>query len=107
VKLVHWLVTLPVAIVAILFAIANLGTVTVGLWPLPDVDMPLYVLVLGAVVLGFLGGELVAWINGRHWRREARRRQRRIEALERELAAKETAAPRRAEALTAAASGHD
>jgi uncharacterized integral membrane protein len=105
VKLVHWLVTLPVAIIAILFAVANLDVVRVGLWPLPDVDMPLYLLVLGALALGFLGGELAAWVNGRHWRREARKRQRRIEALERELAAKATA--KSAASLPATGGGRD
>ncbi len=87
-KLVHWLVTLPVAIIAVLFAISNLDAVPVGIWPLAPIDLPLYLVVLGALVLGFLGGQLVAWVNGRHWRREARKRQRRIEALEREMEAK-------------------
>jgi uncharacterized integral membrane protein len=91
VKLVHWLVTLPVAIVAVLFAISNLDAVPVGFWPLAAIDLPLYVVVLGALLLGFLSGQLIAWINGRRWRREARRRQRRIDALEREMAAKERA----------------
>ncbi len=87
-KLVHWLVTLPIAILAVLFAISNLDPVPVGLWPFAAIDLPLYLVALGALALGFVGGELVAWINGRHWRREARKRQRRIEALERELEAK-------------------
>jgi lipopolysaccharide assembly protein A len=87
VKLVHWLVTLPVAIVAVLFAISNLDPVPVGLWPFAAIDLPLYLVVLAALALGFLAGQLVAWINGRHWRRAARKRQRRIEALEREAKA--------------------
>jgi uncharacterized integral membrane protein len=88
VKLVHWLVTLPVAVVAVLFAISNLDPIPVGFWPLAPIDLPLYIVALGALLLGFLAGQLVAWINGRHWRREARKRQRRIDALEQELAAK-------------------
>ena len=43
--------------------------------------------VLLALLVGFLLGELVAWLNGRRWRREARSRGRRLDALERELAA--------------------
>ncbi|MBV8654029.1 MAG: hypothetical protein JO255_21400, partial [Alphaproteobacteria bacterium] len=34
-----------------------------------------------------LAGEIVAWIGGRRWRREARQRAQRIAALERELVA--------------------
>ncbi len=70
----------------IAFAIGNRQAVTV--WPLSgDTTLPLYAVVLVALALGFLIGELVAWIGGRRWRREARRRAQRIEALERELAA--------------------
>jgi len=99
VKVVHWLVTLPIAVIAIVFAVSNLDRVPVDFWPFAIVDMPLYLIVLGALGLGFLGGELAAWVNGRHWRREARRRQRRIEALERELQAKTAASPQGAATL--------
>jgi len=95
VKLVFWLVTVPVALIAIVFAVSNLDKVPVGLWPFSDVAvMPLYLVVLGALGLGFIAGEFVAWINGGRWRREARRRQRRIEALERELTATQAQLPR-------------
>jgi lipopolysaccharide assembly protein A len=95
VKLVHWLVTIPVAVVGVAFAVENLVKVPVGLWPFSDVlVMPLYLVVLGALALGFIAGEFVAWLNGGRWRREARRRQRRIEALERELAAAQAQLPR-------------
>ncbi|HZB92334.1 MAG TPA: lipopolysaccharide assembly protein LapA domain-containing protein [Stellaceae bacterium] len=94
-KLVHWLVTLPVAIVAVAFAVENLERVPVGLWPFSDaLFMPLYLVVLGALAVGFIAGEFVAWLNGGRWRREARRRRRRIEALERELAATQAQLPR-------------
>ncbi len=57
---VHWIVTAPAAVAAALFAVSNREHVSVGLWPLPDVlDAPLYLVVLLALVLGFLFGELV------------------------------------------------
>jgi uncharacterized integral membrane protein len=88
VRLVHWFVTLPVALVVILFAVSNRDGVTVTLWPLPvRLDAPLYLVVLLALLAGFLVGELIAWINAGRARRLARERARRIEALERELAA--------------------
>lgn len=87
-KLVHWLVTLPVAVILAVFAVSNLERVPVGFWPFSDLLVaPLYAVVLLTLLVGFLAGELVGWISGRRWRREARRRARRIEALEHELAA--------------------
>ena len=88
VKLIHWLVTLPLAIIIVLFAVSNRDGVIVTFWPIPlAIEAPLYLIVLLALAVGFLVGELVAWINGRHHRRHARRRARRIEELERELGA--------------------
>jgi uncharacterized integral membrane protein len=95
VKLVHWLVTLPLAVVLVVLAVSNMNVVPVGFWPFGELDTePLGVVVLAAMVLGFLAGEFVAWINGGGWRREARRRARRIEALERELLATQSQLPR-------------
>jgi uncharacterized integral membrane protein len=87
-KLVHWLVAVPVALVLVIFAVSNREAVTVTFWPLPvQVGAPLWLVVLLAALVGFLFGEIVAWVNGRRWRRDARRKTRRIDALERELAA--------------------
>jgi uncharacterized integral membrane protein len=95
VKLIHWLVTLPVTILAVLFAVSNRDGVVVTFWPIPvAIEAPLYLVVLLALVVGFLVGELVAWINGRHHRRHARRRARRIEELERELGATQAKLPK-------------
>jgi len=87
-RLVHWVVTAPVTAVAIVFAVSNREGVHVTFWPFPiDIEAPLYLVVLGALAVGFLVGEFVAWVNGGRARRAARERARRIEALERELAA--------------------
>jgi uncharacterized integral membrane protein len=87
-RLIHWIVTLPAAILLVVFAVSNREAVTVAFWPLPaQLDAPLYLVVLLAMLAGFLIGEFVAWINGGRARRLARERARRIEALERELAA--------------------
>jgi uncharacterized integral membrane protein len=87
-KLFRWIVTLLVAALLVIFAVSNLQQVEVNFWPLPiNVSTRLFVVVLLAAVLGFLVGELVAWVGGRRWRHEARLKQRQLEALERELAA--------------------
>jgi putative membrane protein len=93
-KLVFWIFVALVATVLALFAMSNRESVALGLWPLPfEFDLPLYLAVLGALLIGFISGVLAAWIAGRHRRRENRRRGRRIAALERELAATQAPLP--------------
>jgi lipopolysaccharide assembly protein A len=87
-RAVYWTVVLVVAAVFGLFAASNRQAASLGLWPLPFlVEAPLYLVVFGAVVIGFLTGALAAWIAGAHRRRELRRCRRHSEALARELAA--------------------
>jgi uncharacterized integral membrane protein len=89
------------ALILILFAVSNRESVSVGLWPLPDfIQMPLYLLVLGTLIVGFFFGELAAWVGAWRWRREAKRSRERIAVLERELAA--ARAPRAAPASAVA-----
>ena len=87
-KFLWWIVLALVALVLVLFAVSNREAVSVALWPLPSVlQLPLYLVVLGTLVLGFFAGQLVSWVNGWRWRREARRSRERIAMLERELQA--------------------
>ncbi len=93
-RMVFWIVVALVAAVLALFAISNREAVALGLWPLPfELDLPLYLAILGALLIGFVAGVGVAWAAGRHRRREHRRRRRRIAALECELAAREPPLP--------------
>jgi uncharacterized integral membrane protein len=85
--LLYWLVVILVTAVLVVFTLNNLHPVQVDFWPLPVVDTRVFLIVLAALLVGFLVGDIVAWIGGRHWRREARLRAQRIAALERELAA--------------------
>jgi lipopolysaccharide assembly protein A len=87
-KILYWGTVAVAAAGAVLFAVTNRQAVAVGMWPVPyQVELPLYVLIGAPLLLGFLLGEIAAWLRALKWRREARRRGRRIEALERELAA--------------------
>ncbi len=87
-KTLRWVLIGLVALALIIFAVANRDNVSLTLWPLPlALDAPLYLVVLLTLLVGFLLGELVAWMNGHRWRREARRSAKRADELERQLAA--------------------
>ena len=87
-RILYRAVILAGAILLILFAVSNRETVSLALWPLPFlVDLPLYLLFFLSLFVGALIGASAVWIAGRRDRRELRHRRRRIEALERELAA--------------------
>ncbi len=86
-RAVYWLVILALAAVLSLFAASNRDLVSLGLWPLPFlVGLPLYLVVFGAIIVGFLTGLFAAWVAGSHRRREFKQCRRRSDALARELA---------------------
>jgi uncharacterized integral membrane protein len=89
VKYLYWPVIIIAAVVFGDFAVWNLGAVTVVLWPFGEFQSRLFLVVLLALLAGFLVGLLVAWIWSWGARRAARMRAKRIEILERDLAAAE------------------
>ncbi len=85
-KVLSWLIGLPIAVLAIIFAVSNRAGVLVDLWPLPwEVTLPLYLLVLGALALGLIVGAVIAWLSTGSTRARARREHRRANRLEVEL----------------------
>ena len=83
----RWALTAVVALLLMIFAVANRGGITLNFWPLPVVlQAPIYLVVLIALLAGFLIGALVVWILAGRARRAARQRAHRIDELERELA---------------------
>jgi len=88
VKWLSWLVIALLALFCTVFAVSNREIVTLTLWPLPfALTAQLYLVVLLTVLVGFLVGLLGGWMASWRVRRAARERKRRIETLERELAA--------------------
>jgi uncharacterized integral membrane protein len=86
VKHLSWVVTLPLTIVAVVFAVANREDMVLRFWPLPwSFDLPVYLVVLGSLVAGFLAGGLVAWIAAAPRRRRARRTAERARELAHEV----------------------
>lgn len=90
-KLLFWIVGVPLLLIAAFFAIANRESVSVSLWPLADaVHVPLFVAIVAPLYLGFLLGAGATWIAGGRTRARARDASRRAAALEQENAALRT-----------------
>ncbi|WP_119420165.1 lipopolysaccharide assembly protein LapA domain-containing protein [Desertibaculum subflavum] len=81
-------VAIPVGIVAIGFAIANRQSVELSLDPFPwRIDLPLFAVLYGGVVIGLLLGVMAEWWRERRLRRAAREARAAAESLRRENAA--------------------
>ncbi len=81
-RYLSWIVTLPLAVLVISFAVSNRDQAVLKLWPLPfELEMPLFLPVLGALVVGFIAGGFVAWWSGGRYRRLARRQNSRLKRL--------------------------
>lgn len=81
-----WILTAPIVVVVVLFAVSNLDSVTLHLFPLPyDLTVRLYLLTLITLFMGFVLGSIVTWVADRKRRREVRTQARRLQELEHEL----------------------
>lgn len=84
-RILFWVVVLPLLFVAAFFAISNREAVTIDLWPVSGpVSVPLFVALVGSLYLGFLFGALVTWWAGRVTRAKARAETRRADRLQQE-----------------------
>jgi uncharacterized integral membrane protein len=90
-KLVFWLVLVPLAIIILMFAVANREIVTVSFDPFnatapaASVSVPLFVLIFVLVILGVIVGGVAAWLRQSGYRRAARQRDAEVSALRREI----------------------
>lgn len=82
-RLIKYLVLIPLGIVVVVLSIANRRPVTVSLNPFADAaagtdlaalsySVPLYLLLFGFLLLGVLLGGLGSWLAQGKWRRKAR-----------------------------------
>ena len=73
-------------LIGVLIAVSNRQPVQLALWPLPHlVVLPLYLLVIGVLLLGVLAGLGMGWWAGRHHRRRAREASGEAARLDREV----------------------
>ncbi|MDG2284697.1 MAG: LapA family protein [Alphaproteobacteria bacterium] len=85
-KLGASIVTLPITAVAVLFAVSNRHEVKVEFWPLPGtLDLPLYIIGLVTMLVGFLIGGVIAWVGAGESRHRARAAERDARNLETKL----------------------
>jgi uncharacterized integral membrane protein len=81
------LILLPVAIVVVLFAVANRGPVTLSFDPFSggapefSATIPLYAALFAALALGVLVGGMAAWLTQAKHRRARRAHQREAQRL--------------------------
>src|SRR5476649_445544 len=86
-RILSLIVTAPITVLVVLFAVSNLDPVTLRLRPFPfDMTIPIWALTLIVLFVGFILGAIVTWIGDRKRRREARLMARRVIELEQSLA---------------------
>src|ERR1700748_425418 len=72
------LIVIPLALIFLVFAVANRHSVTVSFDPFNSADpalsrsLPLFALIIAIAVLGVIAGSLATWFGQRRWRRAAR-----------------------------------
>ena len=92
-KIVTVLVLLPVALLIVMFAVANRAPVSIALDPVGSeppmftVALPLFLVLLIALIAGVVVGGAAAWSRQRKWRRRARRLAADLKAAHAETAA--------------------
>jgi uncharacterized integral membrane protein len=90
-KIVTAFILIPLALILVVFAVANRQAVTVSFDPFDAVQpayaatMPLFVLIIVLLILGALIGGAAAWLRQGRWRRTARRLDRDVRDLRDEV----------------------
>lgn len=89
--LVKFLVTFLFVVIILWLSIFNRMAVEFSVYPLviDSLSIPLAMIILGCVLLGFTWGALIVWLNGGNTRSEARRLRREVRALEQQTTKKE------------------
>jgi len=84
--LLAWLLTLPLIVAAVAFAVYNPDNIPVTLNPFQNpIELPVYVPVLGGIAFGFILGSLMTWAGMGRLRKQAREQKKRIKTLEKQL----------------------
>ena len=94
-----YLLSVPLAVLLVLFAIDNRDTLAVSFWPLPwSAALPSFLALFVALLIGFFAGAAATWLSGGKARRRARGLANTAQAQARQIAEHER---RQAEAKAA------
>lgn len=80
-KFLSAVVLFPLAIIFVIFAVANRHLVTLSFDPFNSrdpsvgVSLPLFVVIIAVAILGVIAGGAATWFRQRHWRRAAKQHQ--------------------------------
>jgi uncharacterized integral membrane protein len=94
-KILNAIILIPLALVLVVFAVANREWVTVSLDPLNKSDpalsftLPLFALLIGVAILGVIAGGMATWLRQRPSRRAARHNEAELRRLQLELMARD------------------
>jgi uncharacterized integral membrane protein len=97
-KFVTAFVLIPLAILIVMFAVANREIITVSFDPFDSVNpsiaikLPLFILIFVLVGIGVLVGGIAAWLRQHKWRARARRAEADVRRLRGELEAERSVA---------------
>ena len=81
-----WLITLPLMVVAVVFAVVNRQTAQVNLWPFDiQLEAPLFLIVLLSIFVGFILGGIASWMAATRKRRRAKGDRARLRNLGQEV----------------------
>ena len=90
-KIITGIIVVPLAVIIIVFAVANRQMVTVSFDPFSSTSpayaasLPLFVLIFIILIFGVILGGIAAWLGQSSWRRTARRLDADVQALHEEL----------------------
>ena len=85
-RILSLVILVPLAILLVVFCVSNRGPVPVSLDPLGTMPQftfapPLFLLLMGAVILGVILGGIGTWLTQSHYRRKAWKRRNEVERL--------------------------
>jgi lipopolysaccharide assembly protein A len=87
-RALYWILAGALAALAGLFALNNRGELTVDFWPVgPELQMPIFVALVGALYVGFALGAAVMWFAAGRARGRARAAERKAAELDADLQA--------------------
>ncbi|MGA2993818.1 lipopolysaccharide assembly protein LapA domain-containing protein [Bradyrhizobium sp.] len=91
-KFLNAIVWIPLAVILVVFAVANRHLVTVSFDPFNSNDpelgitLPLFVVIIAVAILGVVAGGSATWVGQRRWRRAARQHEADARELRAQLA---------------------